>query len=310
MDKGMTWLIVLLSVILFLIVVHIIFCWRNVKLSFKPKARSLESEIKWIKDNGLWLDFDSYSQKEYEIKGKNGYVLHAVFVDTPSVRGTGRYVILSHGHTSNRYGTVKYLNSYIELGFSCIIYDARSHGVNAPDICTLGNIESYDLKCIIEDTRKRYSDITVLGLHGESMGSSASLSVTKMNPDIDFIVADCGFISCYDVVRDGYSNLHLSFLAPMINLAGKIIYHVDMKETCALKCLENNRYPILFIHGDGDRLVKPYQSERLRAAASASGAYTELIMVEGAGHANCRYVAGFEKYTGFIENFLKKIGIL
>ena len=306
----MTWIIVIVSVIVFLMISVAVFSWRNIKRSLKPNTLSYEQEIQWNKNKGLWLDFDSYSKIEYEIKGKDGYILHALLVDNASVRGTGRYVILCHGHTSNRYGSVKYLNSYIRLGFSCVIYDARSHGANAPDICTLGNIESEDLKCVIEDTRARYTDLRILGLHGESMGSSAALSVTKYKPEIDFIVADCGFISCYDVVHDGYGNLHLAFLAVIINLAGKLLYHVDMKDTCALKCLENNTYPILFIHGDGDRLVKPYHSELLNAAASANGAYTELIMVEGAGHARCRYVAGFEKYTGYIGSFLKKIGVL
>ena len=305
----MTWIIVVTALIVFLIVSLAVFCWRNVKRSLKPRTISLENEIEWNKSRGLWLDFDSYAKTEYEIKGKDGYILHAMFVDTPSTRGTGKYVILCHGHTSNRYGSVKYLNSYIRLGFSCIIYDARSHGANAPDICTLGNIESYDLKCVIDDTRARYSDIRVLGLHGESMGSSTSLSVVRFKPQIDFIVADCGFTSCYEVLHDGYGNLHMAFLAPIINLTGKIIYHVDMKDTCALKCLENNTYPVLFIHGAGDRLVKPYHSELLNAAASKDGAYTELIMVEGAGHARSRYVAGFEKYTGYIEGFLNKIGV-
>ena len=365
----MTWIIVVTAIIVFLIVSLAIFCWRNAKRSLKPNTLTYEQEIAWNKSKGLWLDFDSYKKTEYEIKGKDGYVLHAMLVEKSAGRsgqddrdnasvcgteslqdnqsgrgseflqdnqsgrgteflqdnqsgrcneslqdnqfghGTGKYVILCHGHTSNRYGSVKYLNSYIKLGFSCIIYDARSHGTNAPDICTLGNIESYDLKCVIDDTRARYSDLRVLGLHGESMGSSASLSVVRFKPQIDFIVADCGFISCYDVVHDGYGNLHMAFLAPLINLAGKIIYHVDLKETCALKCLEYNTYPILFIHGAGDRLVKPYHSELLNAAASANGAYTELIMVEGAGHARSRYTAGFETYTGYIEAFLKRIGV-
>ena len=73
--------------------------------------------------------------------------------------------------------------------------------------------------------------------------------------------------------------------------------------------LKDNKYPILFIHGAGDTFIKPYHSERLRSQASKGGAYTELVLVEGAGHARSRYVAGFEKYTGYIESFLKKAGI-
>lgn len=305
----MTWLIVILSILVFLGFSLAFFSWRNAKISLKPRTVSLENEIKWNKERGLWLDFDSYTKKDFEIKGKGGYILHATFVDNKSVRGSGKYVIICHGHTSNRYGSVKYANSYIKLGFSCIIYDARSHGANAPDICTLGNIESEDLKYVIEDTRSRFDDIRILGLHGESMGSSTVLSEVRFKPAVDFIVADCGFVRCYDVVRDGYGNLHLSFLAPLINLACKVIYHVDLKDTCAFKCLENNTSPVLFIHGSGDRLIKPYHSEKLFEQAKKNGAYCELVMVDGAGHACSRYAAGFEKYTGYIESFLKKLDI-
>ena len=269
-----------------------IFSWRNVKRSLKPNTVTLEHEIESNKKRGFWMDFDSYNKVEYEIKGKNDYILHAMFVDNEDVRGTGKYVILCHGHTNNRYGSVKYVHCFMKLGYSCIIYDARHHGLNKPDICTMGNIESDDLKCVIEDTRARYPDIKVLGLHGESMGSSTSLSVTRYNPDIDFIVADCGFT-----------------VAPPINLAGIILYHVDMRKTCAIEHLENNKYPILFIHGSGDRLVKPYHSQKLYDVARKNGAYCELIFVEGAGHARSRAVAGFEQYTAYIENFLKHINL-
>ena len=315
-----TWLIVLIvivSIILLFVAVFVfmniclfIFAWRNAKLSIKPRVLTLEREVENNKKRELWLDFDSYDKKDYEIKGKDGYVLHATFVDNEAVRGTGKYMILLHGHTSNRYGSVKYLNSYIKLGFSCLIYDARTHGENAPDKCSLGNLESEDLMFVIEDTRKRYSDIKVLGLHGESMGSSTALSAVKFNPEIDFIVADCGFISAKQVIRDGYSRIHLQFLVPSVWVAARVIYGLNMSKTDAYHSLENNHYPILFIHGAGDTFIKPYHSEKLREAASKNGAYTELILVEGAGHAKCRYVAGFDQYTSYIENFLKKISIL
>ena len=141
------------------------------------------------------------------------------------------------------------------------------------------------------------------------MGSSTVLNAVRFNPEIDFIVADCGFTSPYDVVRDGYGNVHLQFLVPCIRLAGRLIYHVDLIETNALAYLTRNKYPILFIHGAGDTFIKPRHSERLREQAAKNGAYTELILVEGAGHAKSRAVAGFEKYTEYISNFLANAGI-
>ena len=287
----------------------IVFSCLNAKATVKPKILTIDREVDINRRKGLWGDFDSYTKVNYTIEGKDGYVLHATFVDNEEVRGTGKYMIILHGRTSTRYGAVKYLTSYIKLGYSCVIYDARYHGVNDRDVCTLGNYESEDLMKVIEDTRNRYHDIKVLGLHGESMGSTAALIATKFNPEIDFIVADCPFTDCYSVIHRNYRRIHLEYLTPCIRLAAKLIYKVDINDTNALRAVENNKYPILFIHGTGDTFIRPDHSEQLQKAASMNGAYTELVLVEGAGHARSRYVAGFEAYTSYIENFLENIGI-
>ena len=306
----MVWIIVISVFVFITLLGLVIFSWRNAKRSIKPTVIETGREIEWNKNKGLWLDFDSCNKTEYEVEGKDGYILHVMCADTSDTRGTGRYVIICHGHTSSRFGAVKYANSYLKLGFTCIMYDARCHGSNAPDICTLGNIESLDLAKVIADTRKRFTDLKVLGLHGESMGSSTVLIETSMDPPVDFIVADCGFTSCFDVIHEGYGNIHLGFLAHPVNLAGKILYKVDLKKTCALKALENNHYPVLFIHGAGDTFIKPHHSKKMYEAARKNGAHCELILVDGAGHASSRLVAGFDAYTGYIGKFLKDIGIL
>ena len=111
----MGWIIGITAFVVINLIVLIIFSWRNAKASVKPNVLTLEREEDYNRKRGLWLDFDSYDKTSYEIKGKDGYILHAEFVDCPSVRENGRYMILCHGHTSNRYGSVKYLNCYIKL---------------------------------------------------------------------------------------------------------------------------------------------------------------------------------------------------
>ncbi|MBR2555522.1 MAG: alpha/beta hydrolase [Aeriscardovia sp.] len=305
----MLWIIIVSAIVVITLVGLVIFSYKNAEALVKPKLIPTDREIEINKERGLWLDFDKYDKKDYKIEGKDGYILNATFVDTKETRGTGKYVIVAHGHTSSRYGSVKYVNCYIKLGFSCIIYDSRGHGDNAPDKCTLGDVESKDMLKVIEDTRNRYSDIKVLGIQGESMGSSSALIATKYDPKIDFIVADCPNMGAYEVISDCYNNIHLRFLAVFCWLGGKIFFGVDCKESDAYRDVVNNKVPVLFIHGAGDTFIKPYHSQRLCEQAAKNGAYTELIMVEGAGHARCRSVAGFETYTGYINSFLEKVGI-
>ena len=302
-------LIILLSVfVVQTFVGFIVFGWVNAHKLVKPRNIGIEREIEYIKERGLWRDFDKYDKTDYKIEGEGGYILNSSFVSTEHTRGTGKYVIVAHGHTSCRFGSVKYVNSYIKLGYSCIIYDSRGHGENVPDHCTLGNIESKDLMKVIADTRKRYPDLKVLGIHGESMGSSSALIATKFNPEIDFIVVDCPNMGAYEVIWNCYSNIHLQWLSPFVWIVGKIVYNVNCKDSDAYRDMVG-KCPVLFIHGAGDTFIKPYHSEKLYEKAKKNGAYTELVMVEGAGHANCCKIAGFETYTGYIENFLKNIGL-
>ena len=117
----MVWIIVVSVFVFITLLGLVIFSWRNAKRSIKPTVITTEREIEWNRKKGLWLDFDSYDRTDYEIEGKDGYILHAMCVSTEKTRGTGRYVIICHGHTSSRFGSVKYANSYIKLGFTCIL---------------------------------------------------------------------------------------------------------------------------------------------------------------------------------------------
>lgn len=306
----MIFVYILIAFVIINIIGLVIFSWQNARRSVKPKLIPKEREINGNKKRGLWLDFDSYDKEDYTVEGKDGYVLHATFVSTEATRGTGRYVIICHGHTSSRYGAVKYANCYIKLGFSCVIYDARSHGENAYDKCTLGYVESEDLKHVIDDTRARFVNVKILGLQGESMGSTTCIHSLRFDPHVDFIVSDCAIIGTYEVLYDCYKNVHLQFLVPFCWLFGKLVYGIDFKQTDARKYLADNKTPILFIHGAGDTFIKPYNASVLYDIASKGSAHTELIFVEGAGHARSREVAGFEKYTGYIGKFLKNSGII
>ena len=118
-----------------------------------PKVSTLEKEMSWEKEHKLWGDYDDYEKEDYIVKGLNDYDLHVTLVKNPIP--SDKYVIISHGFKSNRYGAVKYVDSYIDLGFNCIIYDMRDHGENEKAAVSLGQFESEDLYKLIEDTYNR-----------------------------------------------------------------------------------------------------------------------------------------------------------
>lgn len=266
-----------------------------------PKVSTLEKEISWEKEHKLWGDYDDYEKEDYIVKGLNDYDLHVTLVKNPIP--SDKYVIISHGFKSNRYGAVKYVDSYIDLGFNCIIYDMRDHGENEKAAVSLGQFESEDLYKLIEDTYNRYGNIK-LGLHGESMGAATSLTVLSKKPKVDFVVADCGFSNLYDLIYKAYDIAKTPFVLPSVNTVMKLRYGYDMKKTSPKDALVGNEVPVCFIHGEADTFILPENSQVNKAATAG---YSELHLAPNAAHAQSREVLGNAEYRGIIGDFLNNI---
>ena len=266
-----------------------------------PEVSTLDKEISWEKEHGLWGNYDSYEKEEYTVKAYKDYELHVTLVKNPVE--TDKYVIISHGFKSNRYGAVKYVDTYMDLGFNCIIYDLRDHGENAKAALSLGQFESEDLEKLIEDSYNRYGNIK-LGLHGESMGAATSLMVLAKKPKVDFVVADCGFSNLYDLLHAAYDVAKVGTVLPSVNIAMKLRYGYDMKKTSPKDALVGNEVPICFIHGEADTFILPENSQVNKAATVG---YSELHLVPNAAHAQSREVLGEAEYRGIIGDFLNNI---
>ena len=172
----------------------------------------------------------------------------------------------------------------------------------------MGGLEAHDLNYLIEDTYSRYGDVDVLGLQGESMGTSVSLNALKYSDKIDFIVADCGFESLKFMVHDMYNDMYLYPFGTCADIGFKLLYNIDDAEVSGIDALKGRNVPILFIHGGDDDFIDVENSMDMYDEAGKT-AYTELWIVPGAGHARSRQVAGIEEYKAHIESFLDAAGV-
>lgn len=251
------------------------------KNTMKGNRQTYEEAIKWQKDHYDISYFDDVSTEKYIVKGYEDYDLHVMFCR--SNKESNKYVIISHGHTDNMYGDLKYMKMYLDMGYHCIIYDLRDHGMNKRDLCTYGIKESKDLLKIIEDTYRRYGDNIYLGLHGESLGAATILTTLGLTQDVKFVVADCGFSNLKDVLRQGISSMHIpSIMTDITSLMAKINYGYSFDEMRPIDALKDNHVPILFIHGKNDTFILPANSEDM---SKETKGISELLEVERAGHA-------------------------
>ena len=248
--------------------------------------------------------YDALEKRDYTVNSYDGYALHVQFLQNPAP--DGRYVIISHGYTDNRYGALKYAKLYLDMGFNVIVYDLRGHGENEETFCTYSARERRDLKALIDDTRARYADVRALGLHGESLGAATSIAVLDGKPPVDFVVADCGFSEIASVLKGGLKSMNRpEWLVNVASLGAKLRYGFSFSEMRPIDSLKNNEIPILFIHGAQDAFIPPAHSEAMKAATKG---YSELRLVDGAGHAASR-LTDPEKYAGYVASFLGAIGL-
>lgn len=264
--------------------------------------QTLDEAMKWQSERYDTSFYNDLAHSDYIVSSFDGYELHARLLLCPE--HSGKYVIISHGYTDNRIGSLKYAKMYLSLGYSCIIYDLRGHGLNERTFTTYGIREGQDVAAMVTDTRQRYSDIARLALHGESLGAASTITSLKYKPEVDFVVADCGFSDIDNVLREGYRNAGAPvFLVDMADIGAKLRYGYSLKDMRPIDSLAECELPILFIHGSDDTFILPKNSEDMAKCAKG---YTEFHLIEGAGHAES-ILHSPEEYESIVSGFLNKI---
>ncbi|MBR6485600.1 MAG: alpha/beta hydrolase [Lachnospiraceae bacterium] len=264
------------------------------------KRQSFEYALNWQREHYDISFYDPLEKADYTITGFDGYVLPVQLLKNPVP--TDKYIIISHGHTDNHYGMLKYAKMYLDFGFNVIIYDLRAHGENKKTICTFSIRESKDLYELIKDTRRRYPGLKVLGLHGESLGGATTIAVLKYAPEVDFVVDDCGFADIISVMQGGLKAMHIPpFMVYPASVCARIMYGYSFKDMRPIDALKNNKVPILFIHGAEDTYILPSHSERMSRETKG---YSEVHLIPGAAHAES-ILTDPESYRKYVEEFLR-----
>ncbi|MBQ6519303.1 MAG: alpha/beta hydrolase [Anaerolineaceae bacterium] len=301
-----TILIILLCLIVAFLVYVILLSWKMSSNLSKPTYKTYEFTIDRSKnEEHSWGELDSYEKEPFEVTLRDGYVLHGdIYPLDPK-----KVVIISHGHGDNKYTGVRFLQTFRNLGYSTVIYDLRGHGHNEPHVCTMGLNESKDLMEVIDAVKCRFPR-SKIGLHGLSMGCATTVMALKYKPDVEFVVADCGYGILKNVCEDVLRGIKqpLQMFIP-VNWTNRIRFGYNASNVNPIDSLVDNEIPILFIHGAADDYVAPQQSEWMYDLNK--GSQKELHLIPGAGHAHAWNVdpAAYERIIAeFIEKTSKNAG--
>ncbi|MHC0552367.1 alpha/beta hydrolase [Salinicoccus sp. CNSTN-B1] len=224
------------------------------------KLRDVEI-IKRRETRAKRLDMDEFKklpQDDVLISSKFDYSINAVFTHPNE---TNKWMVLCHGVTENKISSIKYLNMFTEMGYNCVIYDARRHGNTGGLHSTYGFYEKYDLETVIQYLFDHYGPDIQVGVHGESMGAATMLLYAgELSNRAEFYISDASFSTFGDELTHIFSQ-YTKIGSPLVLIFTNIFFRLRSRfslfKVSPYRVVDNIRQPILFIHSKPDKFI-PY----------------------------------------------------
>lgn len=300
----MLWLLLALPIILTIFV----FSYFLSKRVVCPKVFTYEGMIDFEEKAGRRVKdkLNNYETEDIYISSPYGYKLYGIFIPQ---RDSKKAVVICHGITSNIYGSLKYADIFIKLGFNVFLYDHRNHGKSGGRYTTFGYYEKYDLKACQDWVRNKVGEGCILGTMGESMGAATVLQNLSVEDDLAFCIADCPFSDLEELLS---YRLKVEYHFPRIpfiliaSLFSKYKTGMQFRDVSPIKDVEKSKIPILFIHGEEDRYIPLEMTKNMYQVKKGR---KKLYIAKAARHAQS-IIVDEEEYFNCVSDFLKHAGVL
>ena len=218
-----------------------------------------------------------------------------------------KIAILCHGLGCAKYHSIKYVELFLKLGFTVLIYDHRNHGRSGRALTSMGFYEKFDLRSVLDWCCDHYGDQCRFVTHGESMGAATVLLHLGIDHRVSCAIADCSYADLKQLLKHQLKEFyHLpSFLIPVESLLTYLRAGFWYREVSPISVVAMTDTPILFIHGKIDIMVPASMSKKMYAVKRQDKA---LYLVAGAKHAQS-YCKNKEGYQSTIRKFLSRYGL-
>ncbi len=200
---------------------------------------------------------------------------------------TDHYLICMHGFHSTQKDFVCAVDFFLGLGYNVLLAAQRAHGDSEGKWITFGAMERYDCRSWCNYLADRFGDGIGIVLDGISMGAATVLMATELDlpKNVKAVMADCGYTSPWEIVCDvAKRSMRIPKypFMPLFRLAVKLTAGFDLKEVSATAAMEKNeKYPVLFTHGQADDFVPHGMSVKNYEACRAP---KRLVSIPEAGH--------------------------
>jgi len=218
-----------------------------------------------------------------------------------------RAVVLVHGKDSNRLASdsLTFVARTLHgAGYAVLAFDLRGHGASEGDRFSLGHHERKDVAAAVDLLVARGHPLARIVIFGESMGASTAIQTLRLRPGVGAVVADSAYADGPSIVEEAGPNATglPGFFTPGIVWAARTLLGLNADAVDPERVVRDSPdRPFLFIHCEGDDLIRVHHSRRLYLASAHPD--SALWIVPGCGHVGAS-TAEPEEYARRLLAFL------
>ncbi len=224
--------------------------------------------------------------EEVEMHSASGYTLRGWFIPPPDW-SDGRAGVFVHGAKSSRFQGLEGAAYWHQRGYGLLTMDLSGRGTSEGRYVTYSLNERLDVASMLDWLRQHPAvDQKRVVVFGTSNGAAAAIYAALQDALLPALALDAPYSDLWATALErDIPPLYLWALSwPVWWRAG-----VNLAEIRPIEAITRIRVPVLFIHGDADKQVRPHHSRRMAAERQKAGLPTELWMIPGGEH-------GFDNY--------------
>ncbi|MGI5977221.1 MAG: alpha/beta hydrolase [Candidatus Limivicinus sp.] len=250
----------------------------------------------------LESDLSSRPSEEIRIKSRDGLSLtgHWIGCDKPK-----RIIIAMHGWHSGWSRDFGFFQDFWKDNSCSILYpEQRAQGSSEGKYSSFGLMERWDCMSWLDWVVRNKGTEVPIYLMGISMGAATVLMASELGlPDcVHGIIADCGYTSPLAIMKYTAKRKFGSpyiLEAPIADRVFRKNISVSIREASPIEAMKKAGVPVLFIHGEDDRLVPVGMSFENYAACTSP---KRILTVPGAVH-GVSYIADKDAYERAVKSF-------
>lgn len=298
--KKKWWIIFIMADLLLL--VYFGGSWFFSSVLLDAETQSLDESVSRMEELGIL--FDAYPEPDTITVDAGEVSLEGWYYNNPLDGQCA--VLMLHGYTGTRAGTMQYAPLFWDRGCDLFAYDARGHGNSTNAYHTYGYHEKNDgvaaYEWLLAETGLEPAQI---GLIGVSYGAATSLQMAPLVQDTAFIIADAPYQDVRTIVSQQGVNMFGGWTAAFVPTSFFIAdWRADMEsdEVSPMNAVAEVDTPILLVHSLQDEFTLSSHSEAIYG--NANQATTVLQLNDwGSGHALDIFEHP-EEYKLFVDDFL------